>query len=191
MFFQWSLFPRAHDSAFMFVCVLSLAGIHHDCVPAPELAWWPPVLQSHQQDTGVGQSICGQAVAARHFHRQCQICLVPRCHRGEQVDPPAAQWSHSIQQPVWANRLLSSLVRDSQTLRQWDSLSLQFVSALMLLTFLFYMNRFLQVSDYPKLMASETSDIWGQSRLLFIVFGNRNVSWTIPWSESKLFTLIS
>lgn len=95
--------------------MLLLAGVHHDRVPAAELARRPPVLQSHQQDAGAGQSVCGQAVAARHFHRQRQICLVPRCHRREQVDPPAAQWSHFIQQPVGANRLLSPQVRLTQS----------------------------------------------------------------------------
>lgn len=93
------------------VCLL--AGVHHDRVPAAELARRPPVLQPHQQDAGAGQSVRGQAVAARHVHRQRQICLVPRCHRGEQVDPSAAQRSHFIQQPVRASRLLSS--RDSYT----------------------------------------------------------------------------
>lgn len=88
------------------VCLL--AGVHHDRVPAAELARRPPVLQPHQQDAGAGQSVRGQAVAARHVHRQRQICLVPRCHRGEQVDPSAAQRSHFIQQPVRASRLLSS-----------------------------------------------------------------------------------
>lgn len=103
-YFSKVYFPSARDSAFIFVSVclycMFLAGLHHDRVLAAELARRPPVLQSHQQDSGVGQSIRGQAVAARHLHRQCQICLVPRCHRGEQADPPAAQRSHSIQQPV-------------------------------------------------------------------------------------------
>lgn len=100
------------------VCVLFLAGIHHDRVPAAELARRPPVLQSHKQDTGLGQSLRGQAVAPRHFHRQRQICLVPRCHRGEQVDPPAAQRSHSIQQPVRATSLLSSLDSDNVAMQR-------------------------------------------------------------------------
>lgn len=99
------------------VYVLSLAGIHHDCIPAAELARWPTGLQSHQQDTGFGQSLCGQAVASRHFHRQRQICLVPRRDRGEQADPSAAQRSHSIQQPVLKERDVIVPKSQSPTIR--------------------------------------------------------------------------
>lgn len=119
-FFKYSsiLFaqPMTQPLCLVFVCacfVLLLAGIHHDRVPAAELARWPPVLQSHQQDTRVGQSLRGQAVASRHLHCQCQICLVSRCDSWEQTDSPAAQWSHSIQQPVWVKRWFTRLLHIS------------------------------------------------------------------------------
>lgn len=99
--------PR-DSAAGVCVCALFLAGLHHDRVPAPELARRPPVLQSHQQDAGPGQPIRGQAVGARHLHRQRQIRLVPRCHRGEQAHSPPAQRSHSIQQPVRTSKIIVS-----------------------------------------------------------------------------------
>lgn len=58
-------FSCARESGLAFAPVSApLAGVHHDRVPAAELARRPPVLQPHQQDAGFGQPICGQAVAA-------------------------------------------------------------------------------------------------------------------------------
>ncbi|KAI2514607.1 gamma-aminobutyric acid type A receptor subunit delta, partial [Homo sapiens] len=74
-------------------------GVHHDGVPAPELAGQQALLQPHQRDPGSGQPLRGQAVAARHLHRERQVGLVPRRDGGEQAHPAAARRRDPVQHP--------------------------------------------------------------------------------------------